>query len=84
MGACFKDCGLLELVPFLAQQQLDLEKLLENRMNQKLAETMGNDLLVKGVPERVLAPPPFSLIDPACPAEAARELLLELLQQVAG
>ena len=45
---------------------------------------MGNDLLVKGVPERVVAPPSYSLMDPACPAEAARELLLELLQQVAG
>ncbi len=34
LGACFKDCGFLELVPFLAQQQLDLEKLLENQLNQ--------------------------------------------------
>ena len=34
LGTSFKECGLLELVPFLAQQQLDLDKLLENRLNQ--------------------------------------------------
>ena len=44
---------------------------------------MVNDLLVKGVPERVVAPPSYSLMHPACPAVAARELLPELLQRVA-
>jgi hypothetical protein len=50
----------------------------------ELAATMGNDLLVKGVPERVVAPPSYSLMHPACPAVTARKLLPEPLQQVAG
>ena len=39
----------------------------------ELAATMGNDLLVKGVPERVVTPLSNSLMDLACPAEASRE-----------
>ena len=38
--------------------------------------TMGNDLLVKGVSERVVAPLSYYLMDLACPAEAAQEPFL--------
>ena len=42
----------------------------------ELAVTTGNDLLVKGVSERVVAPLSYYLMDLACPAEAAQEPFL--------